>query len=91
MKTRLCMFTLAKDNSVRKQCDIGDNNFETSKLLDALFSNCKIYTCSKSGCKTSFKNVIDMKEHINKLYRKTYPAYYKFSYWIGNIKGKREK
>ena len=74
-----------------KQCGLCDNNFDTSKMLDDHQSQCEVLMCSNSGCRNTFGNLTDMKEHINTEHRKNSPAHYQFSYWIIHTKDRSEK
>ena len=47
--------------------------------------------CSNSGCRETFQNLNDMKEHIRTKHRKNAPEHYSFSYWIVNSQDKSEK
>ena len=75
----------------RKQCGLCDINFYTSKDLNDHLSECEICMCSNSGCRETFVNLTDMKEHINKQHRKNSPAHYTFSYWVIHSKDKSDK
>ena len=75
----------------KKQCGLCDSNFETLKDLDNHLSKCEIHMCSNSGCRKTFMNLADMKEHIQGEHRKNAPAHYSFSYWIVHSKDKSEK
>ena len=54
-------------------------------------SNCDIYMCDNSGCRETFGNLTNMKDHIQNKHRKNSPAHYSFSYWIIHSKDRSEK
>ena len=64
---------------------------DTSTVLNEHLTKCEIFMCSNSGCRESFPNLNEMKDHINTEHRKNSPAHYSFSYWIVDTKDRSEK
>ena len=79
-----------KNHTDKKQCGLCDENFETSKLLDDHLSNCEVFMCDNSGCRETYVNLTNMKNHIQNKHRKNAPSHYSFSYWIINSKDRSE-
>ena len=79
-----------RNHSDEKQCGLCDKIFDTSINLDDHLSKCEIFMCSNSGCRETYENLTDMKEHIQNEHRKNSPAHYTFSYWLIHSKDKSE-
>ena len=72
--------------SIKMQCGVCDEEFNTDNDLNDHHSLCEIFLCSNIHCKDNFENLTDLKEHINLEHRKISPSDYRFCYWIMNTK-----
>ena len=80
-----------RKHAERKQCGLCDKNFKSYKMLDDHKSQSEALMCSNRGCRNTFENLTDVKEHINTEHRQNSPAHYQFSYWIIHTKDKSER
>ena len=79
-----------RKHSVKKQCGLCDRDLKNLEQLDDHLSHCEIFVCCNSGCRATFENLSEMKNHISDKHRKDSPDHYTFSYYIYNAKDKSE-
>ena len=79
-----------REHAKKKQCGLCDKDFNDSKQLDDHLSKCEIFVCGNSGCRDSFEELSDIREHIKEEHRKNSPAHYQFSYWVMHAKDRSD-